>query len=432
MIRTIIFSSFLFPFIAHAGAAPAPATEATYTLIAPFGSLTGDVTLTKYLEGAFTTLIGIAGILAVLMLVICGIKLMASGSVSGKNEAKTCIWNAIFGVLLALGSWIILQTINPLLLRNDAKLAVDVPAAPSGVEIGSGAGGGGGGGTPTEPSNPSTPGCYFKYKDIKTGAIKFSDYTAPKDGTCIQCNAVRKNFQAYPEQYEILSECYEVKASTSGGSTAPTPPPGDTSGTLMDGVKCGGQPTNLCEPYPLEGGCENSSCAQFSGMVKSAAKGWVTPSFLMSLIVKESSCGLRTTSPAGACGPTQLLPETANANKSGCGITETITCGWLNNKANWEKALCVSVNYLNKNTGSGCGSSVIGVAAGYNGGYGAKTCGPSANCTTLTSCRGGSVRAWECPYSNNAHTTCDTGYRETRNYGPKILYCMQYYQKKGF
>ncbi len=411
MIRifTLLFS--LIPFFAFAG-------DKTYTLIAPIGTLSGAVTLQTYLEGAFTTIIGIAGILAVLMLVICGIKLMGTGSVSAKSEAKQCIYNAIFGLLLALSSWIILNTINPMLLRSDAELAVYVPKAPTGAPaVGS---------TPSIAGAPTAPGCYFKFKDLKTKKTEYQRFDSTSDGTCLSCNEVRRNFQLYPEQYEILSECYEIKE----GQT-PTPPPGDTRGTLMDGVRCSGQPANLCEPYPLPGGCENTQCAQFFPMVRSAARGSATASFLMAMIVKESSCGMNLTSPAGACGPTQLLPSTANAYKAACGVTETITCQWLASKANWQKAICISANYFNSNTGSGCGSSVIGLAAGYNGGYGSKTCGPSANCASQTSCRGGTVRRWECPYEDNAHTQCNAGYRETRNYGPMVLYCQQYYQQKG-
>lgn len=53
---------------------------------------------------------------------------MTTGSVGGKNEAKECITNALFGLLLAISSWLILNTINPLLLIN--KPAVAVVAAP--------------------------------------------------------------------------------------------------------------------------------------------------------------------------------------------------------------------------------------------------------------------------------------------------------------
>ena len=100
-----------------------------YELLVPIGTLSGCVNLGNYVKGMFETIIGIAGILAVVMIVYCGIKLMTAGSAGGKNEAKECITNALFGVLLAVGSWLILNTINPLLLTAKPS-AIGIPVAP--------------------------------------------------------------------------------------------------------------------------------------------------------------------------------------------------------------------------------------------------------------------------------------------------------------
>ncbi len=110
--------SFIFP--------TAEAATPCYKLLAPVGTLTsgGCYTLTQYLNGIFVTIIGIAGILAVVMIVICGIRLMTAASAGGKSEAKKCITNAIFGVLIAIGSWLLLNTLNPQLLKNDAQITV--------------------------------------------------------------------------------------------------------------------------------------------------------------------------------------------------------------------------------------------------------------------------------------------------------------------
>lgn len=110
------------------------AGDPTYELITPIGTLSGKVTLSQYLNGIYVTIIGIAGILAVLMLVICGIKLMGSGEAQGKSEARQCITNAIFGLLLAIGSWVILNTINPQLVGNKAKIAISPPSSPSATQ----------------------------------------------------------------------------------------------------------------------------------------------------------------------------------------------------------------------------------------------------------------------------------------------------------
>lgn len=122
-------------FVAPAIAFAQSSAPSTYNLIAPLPGLSTGVTLEGYLTGIFKVVIGISGVLAVVMIVWCGIKLMATGSVSGKSEAKKCIWNAIFGVLLALGAWLILNTINPQLVGSNLSL-VDIPGTTTGTSPG--------------------------------------------------------------------------------------------------------------------------------------------------------------------------------------------------------------------------------------------------------------------------------------------------------
>ena len=141
----------LFPSIALAQSS----APITYTLMAPLtGYLSGTPTLSQYLQGVVQVTIGLAGILAVIMLIYCGIKLMGTPSAGAKSEAKECIWNAIFGVLLAVGAWILLYTINPLLLSSDLALT-DVAVAPAAAAPR---------GPVTDPY-PIKQGWYFKYSD---------------------------------------------------------------------------------------------------------------------------------------------------------------------------------------------------------------------------------------------------------------------------
>ncbi|OGZ08756.1 MAG: hypothetical protein A3D65_04100 [Candidatus Lloydbacteria bacterium RIFCSPHIGHO2_02_FULL_50_13] len=101
-----------------------------YTLMAPMGSiLSGSPDLTTYLQGAVIVVIGIAGLLAVSMTVFCSMRLMMAQSASARSAAKECIWNAIYGLLLAIGAWIILYTINPFLLSSEVELG-NVALAP--------------------------------------------------------------------------------------------------------------------------------------------------------------------------------------------------------------------------------------------------------------------------------------------------------------
>lgn len=124
------FLSFLLLFL------PQFVTAQNYTLMAPMGStLSGSPDLTTYLQGAVTVIIGIAGLLAMIRIVYCGIRLMMSQSASGKSEAKECIWTSILGLLLAIGAWILLYTINPLLLSNELNLTEVALAPPSGGTV---------------------------------------------------------------------------------------------------------------------------------------------------------------------------------------------------------------------------------------------------------------------------------------------------------
>ena len=101
-----------------------------YCLLAPLTpDQTKPVDLGTYLATMFRIFIAVAGILATLMIIIAGFQYMMSEAGASKAEAKKKIWNAILGLLLALGSYAILNTINPELTKlNDLKLIVNEAA----------------------------------------------------------------------------------------------------------------------------------------------------------------------------------------------------------------------------------------------------------------------------------------------------------------
>jgi len=74
-------------------------------------NIKGD--LGSYAAGIFRLGIGIAGVLAVIMIVVAGIEYMATESITNKGDAKDRLQNAILGLLLALASWLILNTLSP-------------------------------------------------------------------------------------------------------------------------------------------------------------------------------------------------------------------------------------------------------------------------------------------------------------------------------
>ena len=98
---------------------PTLAEETSYTLLAPIplnGLQAGDTTeatASKYIEGLFILIIGIAGVLAVIKIIWGGIHYMSTDAFTGKSEARNSIENALWGLLLAIGAWMILNTVNP-------------------------------------------------------------------------------------------------------------------------------------------------------------------------------------------------------------------------------------------------------------------------------------------------------------------------------
>jgi hypothetical protein len=86
-----------------------------YTLLAPIGSLTtfNSRNIGEYFNMMFMLAIGLCAALAVIMIVISAIQYMGTESIFGKTEAKGKIFSAILGLLIALGSYAILNTISP-------------------------------------------------------------------------------------------------------------------------------------------------------------------------------------------------------------------------------------------------------------------------------------------------------------------------------
>lgn len=80
----------------------------------------------EYASNAFDISIGLAALLAVLMIVVGGIQYTVTAvSESAKKDAKDRIWGALWGLLIVLSAWLILNTINPDLVSLDIFRNVD-------------------------------------------------------------------------------------------------------------------------------------------------------------------------------------------------------------------------------------------------------------------------------------------------------------------
>lgn len=98
--------------LVHAGFASA-AQEYTPLVKIP-GVPDGPVNLSLYLVGLYNFLLSVVGIVAVLMLIIGGMRyITAAGNQAAISDAKDIITNALAGLLLAILSWVIVAEINP-------------------------------------------------------------------------------------------------------------------------------------------------------------------------------------------------------------------------------------------------------------------------------------------------------------------------------
>lgn len=96
------------------------AADEPYKLLAPIGTLeqVSPSGFSDYLQRIISVSIGLTAALAVLMLIIGGLQyIFSSVSETAKKDAKERITNAIVGVLIALSGYLILNTINPDLLK---------------------------------------------------------------------------------------------------------------------------------------------------------------------------------------------------------------------------------------------------------------------------------------------------------------------------
>lgn len=107
-------------------------TSSSYKYLAPIGNDQyfnpgeikdgRNIAFGKYLNWIIKTLIGLAAVAAVVMIVMGGIQYMTSELVNTKEQAKSMITNAVIGIIIALGAYTLLYTVNPQLLKTDVEI----------------------------------------------------------------------------------------------------------------------------------------------------------------------------------------------------------------------------------------------------------------------------------------------------------------------
>jgi hypothetical protein len=195
----------------------------TYTLLAPLGNLkTAPKNIGDYFNIIFNLAIGLCAVLAVVMIVIGGVQYMGDESIFGKTEAKSKIFSAVLGLIIALGSYALLNTINPDLLGSKG-LKIDTVTA--------------------EIDNETESDAWVGYSgggDTKLCPEGFIDVTGPNNTKINVCKNISKNMQ------NLLNKATAQKIPLSGSGTRST----EKQQELREkhGCKDKNLPSNKCTP----------------------------------------------------------------------------------------------------------------------------------------------------------------------------------------
>lgn len=130
----IIFATLLLPTVV----ALAQETDLSYTVLAPLpgvGEGDGKTTLETYIPAIFKLAIGLSAVAAVLMIVLGGFQYISSDALMKKSEGRERIKNAVFGLVLVISAWLILNTINPNLLNINLNIESISTTAVSGGSL---------------------------------------------------------------------------------------------------------------------------------------------------------------------------------------------------------------------------------------------------------------------------------------------------------
>lgn len=96
--------------------------QVDYTVLQDLPGISGPTSLQNYLPSAFNLAVGIAVGLAFVMIVYGGVMYATSDALSNKSAGRDAIENAVWGLLLVIGAYTILYTINPQILNFDLNI----------------------------------------------------------------------------------------------------------------------------------------------------------------------------------------------------------------------------------------------------------------------------------------------------------------------
>ena len=219
-------------------------TPGTYKLLEPLGTPNGSLTefttgdpcpFVRYLNIVIEIFLGICAVLAMIMIIGGGFEYMTSELPSAKGNGKARITNAVFGFIIALAGYVLLNTVNPKLLDlcpklPQASLTVvnpnsinDKPITPGNIarckEITD----------PSSPCNPQNLANYFgdkaadmsKICNVESGGNEAAESGSDvgTDGTVFSFGLFQINLLANGEY--VGPECKGLFMTSSAGQTIP-------------------------------------------------------------------------------------------------------------------------------------------------------------------------------------------------------------------
>lgn len=221
-------------------------------LNAPFAGISKVNNLGEYIAAIYNYGLGIAGVLAGIMVTIGGVKwLMAAGNKSSIDSAKKTIFGGIMGMILLFSSYIILNTVNPQLvnlkipnIRNIARSDLEIPLGAANC-------------------TPGTLACTCRGNDPET------------PNTCnagLKCVATR--FVFVTDDVALSQEIWTNAGAAAVGAAVVTRNPyatiiGFTAGSVITAVSGVGQTLYKCTdgrdgtPCDNDSDCENGHCQEY-------------------------------------------------------------------------------------------------------------------------------------------------------------------------
>jgi hypothetical protein len=119
----------------------------TYTPLVGIPGINGTPSLPEYINKLYTLTIAIGVLIAIIRIAFAGVKYSMSGVITDKSSAKNDIKGVLLGLAILLLPYIVLNTINPDLLRlnflDDISKKINIPNYNPG------------GGSTTNPSGPT-------------------------------------------------------------------------------------------------------------------------------------------------------------------------------------------------------------------------------------------------------------------------------------